>query len=777
MISRKRIKLYLLERKFGSYFSFPLVLAFVFIFPVLIFTSINLNATLPEGLDIKADELSFTQDSNILVGKGNVRIVHKDIVILTDKIQLNTTTLDIFSSGNTQFQQGEFVWIGDNVNGNLNSNTFELGQYKTKSNPWFGIGSNIQIEQSREVKGENIKLSTCEYLHENKAHWRMEAKKILYYPDGKFKAYDVVHKIGGIPIFYSPVIAGKANQTSGNFHFSTGYKSDFGAILTIARDWETKKNIKTQFGSTYHSKRGTAFFNNTDISTQHGLTDLLLYGMHDNDPLFDSKVGGEKFNGRFKSTTDRYRIKLQHQTSFKNNIKFMVDADYLSDYDFLLEFYKREFYKNAQPVSSLELGYYGNNAEVTVNYRPRLNDFESTVERLPEVRLDLPRQQIKNSNLYYKGESSIAKLKMNWREYDLLRVADLAELKDYETERFDSLNLLYFPFKLNFINIVPRLGARFTFYSDSSKSGVTQKQLDRNFQIDDPKATINDPFNATNYDNNGGQQSRFTYELGMEASVKIASEWTQNKRNENQPELKRHIIRPFINYTFIPRTNVNKDNLFFFDEVDRLEKTNFVRIGTRHSFQKKSNDRISNISKMENFFDFYFSPEDNANKPGDFGTIFEVYQSDSLSLLSKFLLDTNRGDINVMSVGSSMGKKDGSKLDFSYLYRQSFTSRYSYSMGSELTQIQTPSFMPTSFFTNHSLHVNCTLPLTQKSSLRVQYYFDLDREAIARQTYELTRDLHCWVGSIGIEQNENDFAVYFLFYLKDFPKFKIDIGS
>ncbi len=775
MISPKRIKLCLHEKKIKDYFSFPLV--FVFIFPTLIVASIHLNAGLPEGLDVKADELSFTQNDNILVGKGNVRIVHEDILILTDEIQLDTTTLDISSTGNTQFQRGEFIWIGDRVSGNLNTNTFELGQYQIKSNPWFGVGSNIHIGQEQEVNGENIKLSTCEYLHKDNAHWRMEAKKISYYPDGKFKAYNVVHKIGGSPIFYSPVIAGKTNQTSGNFHFSTGYKSDFGAILTIARDWEIKNNINTQFGSTYHSKRGTAFFNTTNISTQHGLTDILLYGMHDNDPLFDSRVAGEKFNGRFKSTTDRYRIKLQHQTSFKNNLKFMVDADYLSDYDFLLEFKKREFYKNAQPVSFLELGYYGNNAEISVNYRPRINDFESTVERLPEVRLDLPRQQVMKSNLYYKGESSIAKLKMNWREYDLLRVGGLTELKDYETERFDSLNLLYFPFKLNFINIVPRLGARFTYYSDSSKTGVTQNQLDRNFQIDDPKATTNDPFNATNYDNNGGQKSRFSYELGMEASTKIASEWRQNKRYENQPELRRHIVQPFINYTFIPRTNIDKDNLFFFDEIDRIEKTNFVRIGARHNFQKKSNDRISNISRMENFFDVYFSPEDNANKPGDFGTVIEVFKSDSLSLWSKFLLDANRGDVNIINVGSSMRRKNGSKLDFSYLYRQSFTSRYSYSMGSELTQIQTPAFMPTSFFTNHSLHVNCTLPLTQKSSLRVQYYFDLDREAIARQTYELTRDLHCWVGSIGIEQNENDFAVYLLFYLKDFPKFKVDIGS
>ncbi len=765
------------KRMYKHHFLFRLILPYIFIFPVLILSLSNLNAALPDSLEVSADELSFSQDDNIFIGRGNVRIVHEDIIILTEEIQINTTTLDVISRGNTQFQQGEFIWDGNGVSGNLNTNTFELGQYTTKFLPWFGSGSHINIDQSRTVEGKNIKLSTCEFLHDDKAHWCMEAEKIVYLPDGKFKAFNVIHKIGILPIFYSPVISGKTNQTSGNFHSSTGYKSDFGAILTIAGDWEVKKNFKTQFGSAYHSKRGTAFFNNSNISTQFGLTDILLYGMHDNDPLFDSKIAGNKFNGRFQSTTNRYRMKLQHQSSFKNNIKFMVDADYLSDYDFLLEFYKREFYKNAQPTSFLELGYYTDNAEISVNYRPRLNDFESVVERIPELRFDLPRQQIANSSLYYKGESSFAKLKMNWREYDLLRNGGLAELRDYETQRFDSLNLLYIPFKLKFINIVPRLGTRVTFYSDSSKVDVTQSQLDKNFLIDDPKATRNDPFNATNYDNKGGEQSRFAYEIGLEASLKIASDWKQNESNEENLNFKRHIIQPFLNYTFIPRINVDKDNLFFFDEIDRIEKTNFIRLGTRHYFQKKFNTRISNVSRMENFLDIYFSPEDNANKPGDFGTVIEIFPTDSLSLWSKILFDTNRGDVNIINVGSTMESAKSSKLDFSYLYRQSFTSRYNYSMGSELTQIQTPNFMPTSFFTNHSLHVNYTKDLNSKTSFRVRYFFDLEREAAARQTYEITRDLHCWVGSLGLEQNGDDFAVYLLFYLKDFPKFKIDFGS
>ena len=98
-------------------------------------------------------------------------------------------------------------------------------------------------------------------------------------------------------------------------------------------------------------------------------------------------------------------------------------------------------------------------------------------------------------------------------------------------------------------------------------------------------------------------------------------------------------------------------------------------------------------------------------------------------------------------------------------------------MGSEVTQIQTSSFIPIEFERNHGLHVNFHLPLGAHSKFSANYFFDLERNKIGRQSYELSQELHCWVGALRFEEDADDISVFLIFSLKAFPKFKFDIGT
>ena len=726
---------------------------------------------------MSADELKYNNKTHVLTGQGNVEILHEDIAVGADKISFNTKSKNFTATGNVIFQRGDFTWRGGSINGNLEDESFTLGQFNADLSPWISTGTNIEIESRQQVTGYDVNISTCEYLRDGKPHWRMQCSKIDYFADGSFKAYDVTHKIAGIPIFYSPVIKGRTNQDFGNFHVSAGYKSDFGLIFLLGRDWEINESSKTQAFVTYRSKRGTAVGNKTKINTANSSTDFLIEGMRDRDPLTDIIVRGKEFNGRFRSENDRFRAKLQHRSNLTQSLGLTANLDLVSDNDLLQEFFKRDFRQNPQPVSFAELTYSAKNANLSLNYRPRFNDFESVVERSPELQLSLPRQPIFDSGFIYKGQMSASRLEMKWRDYDISRIGNLIDPLDYRSERIDSLNVLYRPFRFKFLNFIPRSAIRFTHYTKTSKAEVTDDQLNRNFVIDDPKATIDDLFNAVNYDDRGGSKTRVSAEFGIEVSMKAARVFEHNSVSDLDTSVDRHVVQPFINYSFIPRPNIDRENLFFFDEVDRIDKTHFTRFGVRHLFQRDRNGSRTNLMSMENFFDLYFSPAKNRDRPGDFGTVLKLTPSRSASYWSKFLVDTNSGDINIFNAGGSFSRAEKLKVDFGYLYRHPFTSRYNYSMGSELTQILTAGFMPTNFGANQSFHLNCGFPLNDKTSLNFQYFIDLERESVGRQTYQLTRDLHCWMGAIGIEHEENDFSVFLLFYLKAFPKFKIDIGS
>ena len=740
----------------------------------------NMDSVLPAqrpDIDATADVLEFTRHSNILSAIGNVKIKYRDVILEADEVSLNTESRDFSAKGDVKLFHAEYTWQGESVSGNLDKKTFEFGRYLAMSDPWLVVGSNAFRNVNGNIIVSNAQASTCSYLFEDQSHWRIQSDKMLYYPDGSFKAYNVLYKVANIPVFYLPVIWGKTSQRSGQMHISTGFKDDFGFILDIAKDWNFKNVVDSRTGLTYRTKRGLALYNQSRASSENSRTEFLAYGMHDDEPLSDTTVNGEEFNGRFESETDRFRLKLEHHSNLSERLTLTANLDYVSDHLFLLEFFKKDFNRDPQPVSFVELGYVGDYFELTLNYRPRLNDFESVVERQPELRLAMPRLSLGKTNVYFQNETTAAQLHMNWRELDLPREGGLSDPGDYLTERFDSVNFLYYPFAIRMLSLTPRIGGRVTYYTRSSRKKVSEEQLNSNFLADDPRPTLDNPNPVFNYDDDGGDRLRFALELGLELSFKSSRTWSNVQSNRWNVSGLRHVVQPFVNYTYIPKPNVDNDHLFFFDEVDRIDKLNFVRLGTRHQFRTRRNNKIYTLSRMENFLDVYISPEKRREHAGDFGTTFELNPDSSVSFWSNILVDTNKGNVNVVHAGASLGKEDEMKLDFSYLYRQSFVSRFNYSMGSEITQILTNSFIPTDFERNHGLNLNVHVPMGAKSDLRVAYFFDLDRGKVGRQTYELTRDLHCWIGALRFEEEADEISVLLIFSLKAFPKFRFDLGG
>ena len=753
--------------------------SFLLIFAVNISTagqsSVKSSGTQPR-IDATADRLEFSHQSSIFNAIGNVKISHQNIILEADEVSINTQSQDFSAKGKVKLTHVNYTWQGELVSGNFQSKTFEFGSYRTMIDPWFIIGSGTTRNSVGNVAGDDVAISTCSHLFENHPHWRMESSRIIYYPDGSFKAYNVFYKMFDIPLFYIPVIWGKTSQHSGQIHISTGYDDDSGGIIEVAKDWDFKDLVSSRTGVTYRTKRGFSLANRSIAVTENSKTDFLAYGMLDEEPLSDSNVNGKEFNGRFESESDRFRLKVDHNLRLNKNLTLTANLDYISDNLLRFEFFRKEYNRDPQPLNFAELGYVTDNLELSLSYQPRLNDFESVVERQPELRLEIPPLVLGKTNVYFRSEITAAQLNLNWREHDIPRQQGLTEAQDYFTERFDTSNFLNYPFQFQMLSINPRVGARLTYYTRSSRKKVTIEKLNSNFLADDPRSTVDNSNEVFNYDDEGGDRLRLALELGTELSFRISRAWPTLKSERWKIDGLRHIIQPFANYTYIPNPNVDNDNLFFFDAVDRIDKLHFIRLGARHQFRTRRDNQVYTLSRIENFLDFYFSPEDGRNHPGDLGTTFELNPGNALSFWSKILLDTNKGDVNIINTGASFGQKGKTQMDLSYLYRQSFTSRFNYSMGSEISQILTNGFIPIKFDRNHGLHLNFRIPVSTKSSFRVNYFFDLDKKKIGRQTYEFTRDLHCWVGKLRVEEDANDISVLLIFSLKAFPKLTFDLG-
>jgi hypothetical protein len=215
--------------------------------------------------------------------------------------------------------------------------------------------------------------------------------------------------------------------------------------------------------------------------------------------------------------------------------------------------------------------------------RGRLNDFYTSVERLPEAYLDVLRQEIGSSSVYYESQSTAGFLQKQWAD-------DVTNETDYSAFRFDTRHMFYRPQKFaGFLNVIPRAGARGTYYSstrDRETSTETASFASTNLVKDAsgvtrPAVTSGTATNTVTRDIEAGAGFRTLAELGIETSLKAFRTW-------DGPDAQyRHIVEPYANYTLVPQPNLRPAELYQFDDVDSLDEQNFVKLGVRNRLQTR----------------------------------------------------------------------------------------------------------------------------------------------------------------------------------------------
>lgn len=730
-----------------------------------------LNTTLA-GIEIGADDYQYQPDTGQAVGKGHVRVAYKDILITADELEANVNTKQLVARGHVTLKRGIFTWEGDEISGDLDTKDFTVGRYTAKTGEIYAKGTGGKHSgASGETRLSKVDFTTCEYI--DHPHYRIHASSMTYYPDGHFTARNAVIKVGAVPVFWLPMVWGQA-EAGGGVEIKPGYNGKWGAFLLFAKTWKINPNVDTKLRVDLRSKNGIALGNETRIKTETSTTDFLVYGMVDN----NTPNTAPGYNRRFDTVDGRYRAKVYHQQSFldEQNLNLRLRLDKLSDIDMLEDWFKKEYQADPQPKTFADLTLDSDRFSLSLSARTRVNDFYTETEELPKLKLDMPRQQIGDSGFYYQSQSSAADMKMKWRDFDLdrwdtttLPFTQLADPADYSATRLDSVHMFYHPLQLgDLVQLVPRAGARLTWYSNSSKQKLSVADISRLIEVDDP----DNPDSLTqivNYDDKGGEVLRLAGEVGFEVSSKFYRTWSNYESKRWDIDGLRHVLQPYLNYTFAPDPTEDREHLYFFDEIDRLIEQNFVRLGLKQRWETRRSNRIYTLASLENYVDYHFNPAEDFDNPGDFGTKFTFNPKETLKFWGGTIVDTGTSELNRATLGTTFGNRNVCLVDLGYLYRNHYTSRTVYSMGSTLTDIAGDSAFAREYQRNDYATAQFTFPFYWQMEAVARYEYDLVANRLARQSYELRRDLHCWKGALRFEENDGDTAIMFMLYLKAFP--------
>jgi len=747
------------------------------------------------SLQVEADRYEVETDTGWATGEGNVKIAYRGMILESDRIRVNLKSKDVEAEGNiylytldepgVEIAEGhEFFWKGQKIKGNFDTREFQAGASSGKLDEWFALAGTSHFVGTGDVVLKDVHISTCEYVCDQKAHYRLEAKEVVYKSkNGRITAKHAVYKVGNVPIFYWPYVKWDTRDDGGNIRYRIGYSDDWGAFLTVARGIKVGSNAETEFKVDLMSDRGVGVGNETRYITENTFTELHLYGVADQDAPEDA----DGMNRRFDSEDGRYRTKAYHLSNPAEGLTLRANVDKLSDIDMLEEWYKREFEDYRQPTSYGDIRYETEHYTASLGAKFRVNDFYTVAEKLPELRLDIPRQQLFDSPLYYQSETSLAYLKMNWRDFDQDEwwpafPVDMTPLYNYpstyETLRFDTVQMLYLPFQAGgLVQIVPRAGFRLTHYGDTSEREVSDDELATMFYYDN--ADLDLPINNVSlYDEDGGSATRFAGELGVELSTKMTRLWGDVKSDRWGLDGLRHVVQPYVNYTFVSEPTEDRENLLYFDETDRLRGENFVRLGTEQRFQtrreKEGMKRIYTLARVDTYADFHLDKSDGRKHPGDFATRFRFDPKEQISFWGTVLTDMNSATVRWFEVGTALGNAERLSLNVSYIVRDEDRPPPITTFGSTIADYTGENITSGELSDAHLANLTLNFRIDDLTHGAATYIYDFEEKELARQMYSLNRDLHCWTGSLFVGDDYGDFLVGFALQLKAFPDIAIE---
>ena len=797
---------------------------------------------------IKADHWRLVGKN--IIASGNVYVPFANFELTADQVVINLETRDLEAVGNLSLQRWisvvgtvepakleelsrtsgirvELIGISCNIwgdykakirvsqpadrisahriAGNLRTRYFSFDDAQLQFRHIVCKAKSGEHKPDGRIELVDAEISACSYLAHDNSHYSIGAGKMVLTPfapdsfeyrnDGNVGTGDYsvwmtngLVRIYGVPLLWLPAFYKPRDETLGLFSLTWGKSSNWGYYVMLRKRFRFSDYpaSSVQLMGDYYSLRGFGYGANGHFDLENSRTHFFAYSIHDNHPYKESDY--HKY--RLKIHGDRYNFRISNVTHLTPRLDFRGAFEYTSDYFFTRDFFNERYNADPQPSTYAALEQTFDAFSVSVYGRFRINREYSTVEKMPEVRVDLHRQQIFNTPLYYQGDLSAAYMRMRWIEFDrnvtkpdkFGNVKRFADLDDYDALRLDTTHFIYLPLQKNSFSLIPRAGVKITAYSNTSKNPVSTDDLITLFNAAKPDSA-NGFFSLNNYDRKGGSEVRVVGELGAEASFKLHNTWRDARSKLLGIDGLRHVMRPYINYTYICKPNVDRDHIYYFDDIDRIEKENFFRFGLENRLQTRDGDSgIRDYFSMENFWDLHLEKSDDGlSNIGNFCTLIAFRPIRSLTISTSFSIDAggNNDDLppvirhgrerNVGLRAKWLNRWDLSisyepvkdfKFSFSYQYNRPYISRSAYSMGTTLMQLDAGSYFNcyrTSRSETFSFGVSMPLTPDRRTFGAFRMSYDVLDGGISNISFMVLRRFHCFevIGTLAFESDDD----------------------
>jgi lipopolysaccharide assembly outer membrane protein LptD (OstA) len=693
--------------------------------------TLSIKALGGSEIDLQHNTVTYTNDVVAIYGPA---------VLTADKLEVNQLTGDITAEGNVILQrEGGLLWRGEQLSYNYKTRVIKGEIFRAGHPPYFAQGQDlVTFPTNNTYVMTNGYFTTDDHRDPN---YRVRAKKLIIIPGESIEARDAIFYLGKMPVFYLPYWHKNLKRHPNNYEVTPGYRSAWGPFLLNTYNWYWDQRLHGSVNLDLRGERGIAGgpdFYWQDRKLGQGM--LRYYYAHDEDP--------EDEEGFKTPPNDRQRLLFSHQAVIRTNLTAKAVVAYQTDPFIVRDFFESEYHDNVQPKSFLEVNQAWQNWNLNVLGQAQVNDFQETIERLPDVKVTGLRQQIAETPLYYESESSIGYFRHMFP--DETNAFFPQSTNGFSAARADTYHQVVLPWTFfGWLNVIPRVGQRSTHYGEANGRGIT---------------TV--------------EQTRSVFNTGAEVTWKASRVW-QGARNDLL-EVKgiRHIIEPSINYVFVPDPDARPRELPQFDSqlpssrllpiefpdynsIDSIDSQQVIRYGLRNKIQTKRENGSEDLLNWAIYTDWRITRHHGQSEFSDVYSDMDFRPRSWITFNSETRYGIKQDKFR--EANHTVTVQPGDDWSFSLGHRFLDKSR-------ELGE------------GNNLIMSTIYYRLNENWGARISHHFEARDGVMEHQYYTLYRDFRSWTGALTfrIRQNrfeDDDYTVAFTFSLKAFPRFGIGSDS
>jgi len=384
-----------------------LVILLSLCYALVIFTPVSSPAVdLEPGEDVRidADRLNYDQNRKIYAAEGNVVFVTGTMKLTCDAAEYSDLTGAFTAGGNVVFTDEKGTVLCSRVEGNARTGlgTFYVAEMDNIKGGYFLKGDQIDKLGETTYHAAGGSFSEC---GKKRPLWEIRGKNLWVTQEEYVTGRHTTMRIGGVPVFYTPyfLFPIKTKRQSGLLQPVFGQGSRNGKSIELDYFWNMDTNRDATFSYEYLGDNGNRFgleYRYAVAQDVHGA----LFGKYIHDRNADRE------GSRIGMNQDRWEIGLTHYHNLEDRVYGGIFTDFFSDGFYLSDFAtspEARVQVNGQSDVTLVKRWDGGNLSADFRYYQEMGvrREKTTLQPIPEIRLDLTPRRAGQSNWFYALDS------------------------------------------------------------------------------------------------------------------------------------------------------------------------------------------------------------------------------------------------------------------------------------------------------------------------------------------------------------------------------------